>query len=102
MKTKLNISFSHPLRWEIHEKITKLLTKQAKQIHKWWKFTGLDTDPGVEGIVEALKRLVTGVLTHPVTIGECQLLTINLSLKHTFSIQQRPVGLTTYSTFRIS
>ncbi len=46
----------------------KLLRKQAKHIHAWWDFTGAP-DPGEDGIVEALKRLVSGVLTHPVTIG---------------------------------
>ncbi len=56
-------------RWEIHERITKMLRKQAKQIHSWWEFTGAP-DPGEEEVLESLKRLVSGVLTHPVTIGK--------------------------------
>ena len=47
----------------------KSLRKQAKQIHSWWEFTG-SPDPGEEEVLEALKRLVSGVLTHPVTIGK--------------------------------
>lgn len=54
--------------WEMHEKILKLLKKQAKHIHNWWEFTG-KPDPGIDAIVDCLKRLVTSVLTHPVTIG---------------------------------
>ena len=57
-------------RWEMHEKIRKSLSKNAKHIHAWWEFTGRP-DPGEDGILESLKRLVSGVLTHPVTIGKC-------------------------------
>jgi len=53
----------------MHERILKSLRKQAKHVHAWWDFTGAE-DPGEEGVLEALKRLVSGVLTHPVTIGE--------------------------------
>ena len=56
-------------RWAMHEKILKPLRKNAKHIHNWWEFTGRP-DPGEEAILETLKRLVSGVLTHPVTIGE--------------------------------
>lgn len=56
--------------WEMHEKIRKSLSKNAKHIHAWWEFTGRP-DPGEDGILESLKRLVSGVLTHPVTIGKC-------------------------------
>ena len=52
----------------MHERIIKSLRKQAKHIHAWWEFTG-KPDPGEDIIVESLKRLVSGVLTHPVTIG---------------------------------
>ena len=34
-----------------------------------WEFTG-KPDPGVDEITNGLKRLVTGVLTHPMTIGK--------------------------------
>ena len=53
----------------MHEKVLKPLRKNAKHIHNWWEFTGRP-DPGEEAILETLKRLVSGVLTHPVTIGE--------------------------------
>ena len=53
----------------MHERILKSLRKQAKHIHAWWSFTGRP-DPGEEQVVESLKRLVSGVLTHPVTIGK--------------------------------
>ena len=56
-------------RWAMHEKVLKPLRKNAKHIHAWWEFTGRP-DPGEEAILETLKRLVSGVLTHPVTIGE--------------------------------
>ncbi len=46
-----------------------LLLLQAKQIHSWWEFTGA-ADIGEDGVLEALKRLVSGVLTHPLTIGK--------------------------------
>lgn len=53
----------------MHERILKGLRKNAKHIHNWWSFTG-KPDPGEEEILESLKRLVSGVLTHPVTIGK--------------------------------
>ena len=52
----------------MHGTILKSLQKQAKHIHAWWDFTGRP-DPGEDGVVESLKRLVSGVLTHPITIG---------------------------------
>ena len=52
----------------MHGTILKSLQKQAKHIHAWWEFTGRP-DPGEDGVVESLKRLVSGVLTHPITIG---------------------------------
>ena len=52
----------------MHGTILKCLQKQAKFIHAWWDFTGRP-DPGEDGVVESLKRLVSGVLTHPITIG---------------------------------
>ena len=55
--------------WEIHEKILKSLRKQAGHIQAWWEFTGRPY-PGDEEILGSLKRLVTGVLTHPLTIGK--------------------------------
>ena len=54
----------------MHEKIRKSLAKNAKHIHAWWDYTGRP-DVGEDGILESLKRLVSGVLTHPVTIGKC-------------------------------
>ena len=39
-----------------------------KCFHRW-EFTG-KPDPGVDEITNGLKRLVTGVLTHPMTIGK--------------------------------
>ena len=53
----------------MHGTILKSLQKQAKHIHAWWDFTGRP-DPGEDGVVESLKRLVSGVLTHPITIGK--------------------------------
>jgi len=55
--------------WEIHKKILNPLTVQASVIHKWWEYTGRP-DPGEEEVVNSLKRLVTSVLTHPMTIGK--------------------------------
>ncbi len=53
----------------MHERVVKLLQRQAERIHSWWEFTGAP-DPGQDGILEALKRLVSSVLTHPLTIGK--------------------------------
>jgi hypothetical protein len=52
----------------MHERIIKSLRKQAKHILAWWNFTG-KPDPTEDEVVESLKRLVSGVLTHPLTIG---------------------------------
>lgn len=55
--------------WSMHDKILQPLITQAEVIHKWWEYTG-KPDPGVEEVTNSLKRLVTGVLTHPMTIGK--------------------------------
>jgi len=55
--------------WGMHEKILKPLRKTAKVINNWWSFTE-KPEIGEEAILESLKRLVSGVLTHPVTIGQ--------------------------------
>lgn len=55
--------------WAMHERILKGLRKNAKCIDQWWEFTG-KTSPGEAEVLESLKRLVSGVLTHPVTIGK--------------------------------
>jgi len=55
--------------WEIHEKILKSLRKQATHIQSWWEYTGR-AYPGDDEILGSLKRLVSGVLTHPLTIGK--------------------------------
>ena len=71
MENDLHVYISHyilDIRWEMHTTILKSLQKQAKHIHAWWEFTGRP-DPGEDGVVESLKRLVSGVLTHPITIG---------------------------------
>ncbi len=57
------------VRWEMHDKILKLLRKTAKAILAWWSYTG-KPDPTEDEILDSLKRLVSGVLTHPLTIGE--------------------------------
>lgn len=77
METDWNVYISHDIldiRWEMHTTILKSLQKQAKHIHAWWEFTGRP-DPGEDGVVESLKRLVSGVLTHPITIGNKHLKT---------------------------
>ena len=38
-------------------------------ISSWWEFTGRP-HPGEEAILESLQRLVSGVVTHPITIGK--------------------------------
>ena len=45
------------------------MKKQATIIQSWWDFTGRPS-PGEEEILESLKRLVSGVITHPLTIGK--------------------------------
>lgn len=53
--------------WEIHEKIFKSLKKQSKHINAWLKFAEIDVPE--DAVLESMKRLVSGVLTHPITIG---------------------------------
>jgi len=55
--------------WGMHEKILNSLKKQAVHIKNWWDFTGRPF-PGEEEILDSLKRLVAGVITHPITIGK--------------------------------
>jgi len=55
--------------WEMHEEVLKMLQKQAVHIQAWWEFTGRP-DPGQDQILASLQRLVSGVLTHPITIGK--------------------------------
>lgn len=55
--------------WAMKTKITKSLSGHAETIHKWWEFTGRP-DPGKDEVTNSLKRLVTSVLTHPLTIGK--------------------------------
>ena len=72
----------------MHEKILKPLRKTAKNIKAWWNFTG-KPEPSEEEILDSLKRLVSGVLTHPVTIGEAFYLGLTLYLginNHSFHI----------------
>lgn len=77
--------------WEMHEKILKLLKKQAKHIHNWWEFTG-KPDPGIDAIVDCLKRLVTSVLTHPVTIGNIELVDLTYSYSLIGKLSNRENG----------
>jgi len=55
--------------WEIHEKITGPLEQQAECINAWWDYTGRP-HPGIQEINNSLKRLVSDVMTHPMTIGK--------------------------------
>jgi len=55
--------------WSMHEKILSPLRAQAENIHAWWEYTG-KPNPGTEEITNSLKRLVSGVLSHPMTIGK--------------------------------
>jgi len=55
--------------WSMHEKILVPLRSQAECINSWWEYTGRP-NPGVDEIVGSLKRLVTGVLSHPMSIGK--------------------------------
>jgi len=55
--------------WGMHEKILQPLRSQAENIYSWWEYTG-KPNPGTEEITNSLKRLVTGVLSHPMTIGK--------------------------------
>jgi len=55
--------------WQMHEKVLSSLARQAELISSWWEFTGRP-HPGEGAVLESLQRLVSGVLTHPVTIGK--------------------------------
>jgi len=55
--------------WEMHQEIEAMLTKQATHITKWWEYIDKPY-PGDQEILESLKRLLSGVLTHPITIGK--------------------------------
>jgi len=55
--------------WEMHAKIEVPLNAQAECISKWWDYTG-KPHPGLPEIVTSLKRLVSDVMTHPMTIGK--------------------------------
>jgi len=55
--------------WGMHDKVEKALKGQAKKISEWWEYTGRP-HPGEEEVLASLQRLVSGVLTHPVTIGK--------------------------------
>merc|ERR1711997_349848 len=55
--------------WEMHQEIEAMLTKQATHIPKWWEYIDKPY-PGDQEILESLKRLLSGVLTHPITIGK--------------------------------
>merc|ERR1711913_82944 len=55
--------------WEMHEEIEAMLSKQATHITKWWEYIDKPY-PGDQEIIDSLKRLLSGVLTHPVTIGK--------------------------------
>ena len=54
--------------WEMHEEISKMLGKQRDHIKNWWEYISAPY-PGDEAILNSLRRLVSGVLTHPITIG---------------------------------
>merc|ERR1712004_238699 len=55
--------------WEMHDKITGPLEAQADVISAWWEYTG-KPHPGLPAIVASLKRLVSDVMCHPMTIGK--------------------------------
>lgn len=55
--------------WAMREKLLEPLRAQAEVIGQWWDFTGRQ-HPGNEEITRSLQRLVSGVLTHPMTIGK--------------------------------
>jgi len=56
--------------WNVHKEIEKSLEKQTKLIKEWWRFIDR-AYPGDAEILMSLKRLVSGVITHPLTIGKC-------------------------------
>ena len=49
--------------------ITVPLEAQAEVISAWWEYTG-KPHPGVPAIIASLKRLVSDVMCHPMTIGK--------------------------------
>jgi len=55
--------------WLMHEQIEKSISSQARKIGAWWQYTGRP-NPGEKEIMASLRRLVSGVLSHPVTIGK--------------------------------
>jgi len=55
--------------WEVHPQIEKLLKDQCVLVQKWWKFIDR-AYPGDDEILESFKRIVTGIITHPLTIGK--------------------------------
>jgi len=63
--------------WAIHQKLLVPLKAHASVIHQWWEYTGRP-DPGLDEVINSLKRLVTSVLTHPLTIGKT---TANYTIK---------------------
>merc|ERR1712079_570887 len=52
-----------------NQEIESMLIKQAVHITKWWEYIDKPY-PGDQEILNSLKRLVSGVLTHPITIGK--------------------------------
>merc|ERR1711936_636843 len=55
--------------WGMHEEIESMLIKQRDHIKNWWEYIAAPY-PGDEAILNSLRRLVSGVLTHPITIGK--------------------------------
>merc|ERR1712192_279803 len=55
--------------WGMHTQVEAALRGQARRIGAWWSFTGRP-HPGEDEVLASLKRLASGVLTHPVTIGQ--------------------------------
>jgi len=55
--------------WGMHAQVEAALRGQARRIGAWWSFTGRP-HPGEDEVLASLKRLASGVLTHPVTIGQ--------------------------------
>ena len=56
--------------WNINiSQITGPLEQQAECINAWWDYTGRP-HPGIQEINNSLKRLVSDVMTHPMTIGK--------------------------------
>ncbi|XP_023327013.1 putative protein MSS51 homolog, mitochondrial [Eurytemora carolleeae] len=55
--------------WNCHKDVLKALEIQTGLIKQWWKYIDR-AYPGDEEILESLKRLISGVITHPLTIGK--------------------------------